>query len=64
MKAIKKALGICAGVYTNGCEENGCPYEKEAFRCTNVLMSDALAYIETLEERLREAEDNGKRDAV
>lgn len=51
---IKKALACCSDASTVTCKQ--CPYRDASDDdCGSMLMVDALAYIETLEERLREA---------
>ena len=54
--AVKKALACCASNTPRQCK--GCPYntpDTTDYECGSMLMSDALAYIETLEQRLKEA---------
>ena len=50
---VKKGLETCADEHS-GCI--GCPYwHCKSAKCLDNLMTDALAYIETLEERLEKA---------
>ena len=58
-QGIKKALELCCKSQLSLCHI--CPYAKASDDdCGAALMSDSLAYIETLEERLKEAVNNAR----
>lgn len=64
---IKKALAACADGTVSSCMQ--CPYRKlekqdsfDISDCWAALLNDTLAYIDTLEQRLKEASADAGRD--